>query len=92
MYRVGFPGWKVAGRLGVPLRVRVFAHFDNESKTYWASSPDLDGLVLSFTPFFSLPSETLSAAQTLLELEVDGSIKRAVTTDLRVMDAIACSA
>ena len=92
MYRVGFPGWKVAGRLWVPLRVRVFAHFDNESKTYWASSPDLDGLVVSGATLDELRSETLSAAQTLLELEVDGSNKRAVTTDLRVMDAIACSA
>lgn len=45
MYRVGFPGWKIAARVGIPMLVRIEVHYDAEVKSYWATSPDLKGLV-----------------------------------------------
>lgn len=91
MYRVGFPGWKLAGRLGLPLRVRVNAHYDRESKTFWADSPDLDGLIVSGATLDELRVEAIGAAEVLLELAVNGHASHAYT-DLRVKDTVACPA
>ena len=68
MYRVGYPGWKFAAQIGVPVRLRVNIHFDAESGTYWAESPDLDGLVVSGADLDEIKSESLAAAGELLDL------------------------
>jgi predicted RNase H-like HicB family nuclease len=69
-YRVGIPGWKLASRLGVPVHLRVNIFYDDESHSYWAESPDLDGLVVSGTDLDDLKCESLSAARALLELQL----------------------
>lgn len=91
MYRVGFPGWKLAGRLGMPLRVRVNAHYDKESNSFWADSPDLDGLVVSGATLDELRTEAIGAAESLLELAIDGHHHNAVA-ELRVKDSLAFAA
>ena len=91
MYRVGFPGWKLAARMGMPLRIRVNVHFDEESKSYWAASPDLDGLVVSGATLDELRDEIRGGAVDLLELAVDGKRARAVP-DMRFKDAAICAA
>lgn len=73
MYRVGFPGWKIAARHGIPLSFTVIVHKDEASGTYWAESNDLDGLVVSGADFEELRNEILSAAHDLLGEYVDGS-------------------
>lgn len=45
MYRVGFPGWKLAARIGIPVIFRVEVMHDEEAGVYVATSPDLPGLV-----------------------------------------------
>lgn len=45
MYRVGFPGWKLAARLNVPLLLRIDVVRDREAGVFVATSPDLRGLV-----------------------------------------------
>ena len=45
MYRVGFPLWKVAARLGVPMLIKVQIARDDEAGVFIATSPDLAGLV-----------------------------------------------
>lgn len=85
MYRVGLPGWKWAARLGLPVLVRVRVHRDTESQTYWADSPDLDGLVVSGADLDELHSEAVAAANELLALAVHSNKARA-TTELRVRD------
>lgn len=70
MYRVGLPGWKVAARLGVPVRLRVNIHQDLEANVYWATSPDLDGLVVEGHTLDEIKAEALSAASVLLELSL----------------------
>lgn len=91
MYRVGFPGWKLAARFGVPLLVRVHVHLDKESKSFWADSPDLDGLIVSGRNLDELRSEVNLAAGELLGLEVHGKKARA-QTEMRFRDTAFCAA
>jgi hypothetical protein len=46
MYRVGWPGWKIAGRLGVPLLIKLGVLHDREAGVYVVTSKDLPGLVV----------------------------------------------
>ncbi len=91
MYRVGFPGWKIAARFGVPVLVRVHVHFDSDSQSYWATSPDLDGLVVSGSNLDEIHREATSAAASLLTLAVNGHIAHA-QTELRIRDTALCVA
>jgi predicted RNase H-like HicB family nuclease len=91
MYRVGFPFWKVAARMGVPVLVRVNVHADAETKSYWADSPDLDGLVVSGATLEELRQEVAGAASGLLQLAVHAPRARA-QTELRIRDAAFCVA
>lgn len=50
-YRVGRFGWKLAARLGVPLRVRVSVMYDDEAKVFVATTDD-------FLPEFGLTVES----------------------------------
>lgn len=88
-YRVGMPGWRVAARHGVLLTVRINAHYDPESQSFWADSPDLDGLTVAGTTLDELRREALTATEELLDLAVGGSSHN-VKTNLRVRDTVAC--
>ena len=85
MYRVGFPGWKLAARAGLRLKVRIDIHHDSETNSYWADSPDLDGLVVAASTLDELRSEVRGAAEVLLELAVNSSRTHA-TPVLRFRD------
>lgn len=71
MYRVGLPGWKLAAKMGVPVRLRVNIQYDLEANVYWAQSPDLDGLVVEGHTLDEIKNEALSAAAALLELQLN---------------------
>lgn len=64
MVRVGFPGWKLLARLGLPVSLRVSVHFDDECKSFWTDSPDLRGLVVSGNTPEELAREVRAAAGT----------------------------
>ena len=85
MYRVGLPGWKIAARLGVRLKIRVDIHHDVETSSYWASSPDLDGLIVAAPTLDALRFEVRSGAESLLELAVNSKRTHA-TPVLRFWD------
>jgi len=70
MYQVGWPLWKLAAKAGIPLRFDVTVHFDVESKTFWANSPDIDGLVVSGEDLQEVQREATLAAELLLELQL----------------------
>lgn len=46
MYRVGFPGWKLAARWNVPLLVKLDVLHDKEAAVFIVTSRDLRGLVV----------------------------------------------
>ena len=91
MYRVGFPGWKLAARVGVPLKLSVQAFKDEESNSYWAKSDDLDGLVVAGATLDDLQKEVLAAVPVLLQLEVHGT-KAKARADLQLSTQIPCPA
>ena len=91
MYRVGFPLWKAAARMGVPVLVRVHVHHDRESNSYWADSPDLDGLVVSGQTLDEVRKEVTAAADVLLELAINGH-KANAQTEIRIRDTAFCAA
>lgn len=91
MYRVGLPGWKIAARFGIPVKVIVNVHFDAESNTYWAESPNFDGLAVSGETLDELRSEVISAAHVLLDLALDGKQPRA-QTEMLIKDNDICLA
>lgn len=73
MYRVGFPGWKIAARLGVPMFIRIDVHYDPEQKSYWTSSPDLGGLVVTGSSLDELIREAKFGIDALMELQLNGT-------------------
>eukprot|EP01032_Pedospumella_encystans_P019617 gene19617-22309_t len=79
MYRVGLPAWKTLARWGVPVRLRVDVHFDEESKSYWADSPDLDGLVVAGADLDDLHDEVRIAVSDLLSLALQAPQAKAQT-------------
>ena len=72
MVRVGFPGWKLWARLGLPVSLRVAVHFDDECKSFWADSPDLRGLVIAGVTPGELLRDVNEMACVLIELELGG--------------------
>ena len=86
MYRIGFPGWKIAARAGIPLFLRVEVHHDAEVDRYWADSPDLRGLVMEAQSLDELFASTRAAALDLLELQLGGDI-RPPEPQYRIMQA-----
>lgn len=90
-YRVGLPFWKVAARVGVPLKLVVCIHRDDEAGVYFAHSPDLRGLVVEAETLDALRSEVRSAASELLEAAFDG-LRPPTTPELRFNDDALCVA
>lgn len=82
-YPIGFPGWKLAARAGVPLRVRVHVLHDDEAGCYVATSPDLSGLVVEARSLDQLVEEVDECIGMLLHECMASGIKRPPVADLR---------
>lgn len=89
-YRVGWPLWKVLAKQGVLLRFKVNVHFDEESKTFWANSPDIDGLTVAADNLEELRKEAFTAAKDLLDLELNAHNVH-VRPQMRIEDNHACA-
>lgn len=44
-YKVGFPGWKIAYKMGVPLYYRYTIYFNPELKHFCGFCPDIKGAI-----------------------------------------------
>lgn len=66
MYRVGFPGWRLAASLGVTLVFRVDVLHDQEAGVFVATSPDIRGLVAEAPTLEELFHEVNGGADMLL--------------------------
>lgn len=66
MYRIGFPFWKQAARLGVPLKMRINVMRDQEVGVFGATSDDLPGLVCEAASMDELLVEVNAATRELL--------------------------
>ena len=65
--------------------VRLHVHYDDERKSFWADSTDLDGLVVSGGDLNELRAEVNAAAGELLSFAVTSPRAR-VETELRIRD------
>lgn len=46
MYRMGWPGWELMAKIGVPTYMKLYVVHDVEAGVYVATSRNLDGLVV----------------------------------------------
>jgi predicted RNase H-like HicB family nuclease len=59
--------------------VRVHVHHDEETNSYWADSPDLDGMVVTGATLDELQSEAMGACEVLLSTKLENQPIRATT-------------
>jgi predicted RNase H-like HicB family nuclease len=76
MYRLGFPGWKLAAKFGVPIMFTVKVVYDDESKVYVATSPELEGLVVEASSKEEMISEVYDCAEMLLSVKLKHEPKK----------------
>lgn len=75
MYRLGWPGARMLGRMGVPLVVHVLVERDAEAEVFIATSQDVPGLVVEAESLDELDREVKRLTPLLLESQ--GAKKRA---------------
>ncbi len=76
MYRVGFPGWKIAARFGVSLLVKIDVLDDKEAGVFVATSGDLPGLVVEARSLEDLFREVYDCVGMLLFEQLKHEPKR----------------
>jgi len=59
-YKIGYPFWKVAAKMGVAMKIRVDVLKDDDANVYVASSEDLPGLVCEAVTMDLLVDEILT--------------------------------
>jgi Domain of unknown function (DUF1902) len=67
MYRIGFPGWKLAARFGVPLLIKIDVAHDREANVFIATSEDLRGLVVEAVDLGHLMPSVYECVEMLLQ-------------------------
>jgi hypothetical protein len=87
MYRIGFPFWKQAAKLGVPLKLRIDVMRDDEANVFVATSDDLPGLVCEASSIDDLVKEVNLATCELLTLQLHSQPQSRPVTDLRICAA-----
>lgn len=91
MYRVGLPLWRTAALLGIPLSLRLYAHHDPESNSFWCNSPDLPGFIIAGETIEEMRQEVRLTLPDFLG-EVVSKRKSPVTTELCYRDTLYCPA
>ena len=79
MYRVGFPFWKLAARLGFPLSFRLQVMHDHGADVHIATSIDLAGLVAEAPNLKDLMVEVHDCAEMLTEHALHRPLKHVAT-------------
>ena len=91
-YRVGFPGWKIAARLGCPLRVKVFVVYDEESKMLVAECNDFQpylGIVTEGNTFEELQRKVEECCEMAMEEAFrTNSINRSVHPNMTLVGSL----
>ena len=66
-WRLGFPGWRVAARCGVTIKIKVDVCRDEDAGVYYATSDDI-GLALEAASLDVLMKEIDAAIPALLDI------------------------
>jgi Domain of unknown function (DUF1902) len=70
MYRIGFLGWKLAARCGVPLLIKIDVVKDDATGVLIATSNDLAGLVTESRSMDTLMRDVYDCVDMLLEAQL----------------------
>lgn len=89
MYRVGFPGWKIAARFGSSLLVKIDVLRDDEAGVFVATSRDLPGLVVEAKDMDQLFPEVYDCVDMLLSEQLKSAPKR---RPIAAWDGVFCPA
>lgn len=84
MYRIGFPFWRQAALLGVPLKLRIDVIRDLQANVVVATSDDLKGLVCEAASMDDLVKEIELAMTELLALQLRAQPRTRPVMDLRI--------
>jgi len=76
MYLVGWPLWKLAARVGIPLVVKIDVIHDEETGVYIATSPNLQGLVAEAQSKDRLIGAVYDCVDLLMEHELQHALRR----------------
>lgn len=87
MYRIGYPFWRTAGKMGVPLKLRINVLRDAEAGVFVATSDDLRGLVCEAATMDELVKEVNAAVTELLSIQLHTMPTHRPVTDLRLCAA-----
>jgi hypothetical protein len=82
----GFPGWRIAARLGIPVKLKIDVFPDSEAGVYYATSAQL-GLAVEAPTLEGLLDEIHNAIPVLLEITHSGIADP--QTDIRLHDHLA---
>lgn len=72
MYKIGYPFWRIAARLGAKITIPIVVERDEESGMFIATSPSLRGLVVEAQTWDELLVEVEEAACMLMQEQVRG--------------------
>ena len=75
-YRIGWPFWKLAHRLGFQLTFRLEVHYDPEAAVYCAESPDIKGIISEAPTIEALIKDVKTIADEMLELNYNITPKK----------------
>lgn len=70
MYRIGYPFWKLAARVGIPISIPVIVEHDEEANVYIATSHNMRGLVVEASSMDELLVEVNDVVSMLMEEEI----------------------
>lgn len=70
MYKVGYPFWKLAARMGVTITIPVFVERDDDAGVYIATSSHMRGLVVEAPSLDILMEELNDAVSMLMDQEI----------------------
>ena len=87
-WRFGFPGWRIAAQLGMPIKIKIDVCRDAEAGMYFATS-DAIGLAVESESLDGLINEIHAAIPVLLEIA--HSSAHDTMTDIRLHDNLAAA-
>lgn len=81
-YRIGAPGWRLAARLGIPLKVVISIIFDPTSGYFTALSDDFNpqaGIAAEAKTWDELQSEIKSEIEEAMEFMFSSKLRSSIT-------------
>ncbi len=87
MYKIGWPFWKILGKMGLPLKISIQVLHDAEANVFVAKSDDLPGLVCESETIELLFKEVRLGITDLLSVYMESDSVPTPRTDMHLCPA-----